>query len=584
MLFYEVSATFEAISHTSSRNTITKELAHLFSEASPHQARIISYLALGLLRPPYQSTQFGLANKSIEKVLAVLFNTTPDAIATKARELGDLGLVAGAGSWPAAKKLTIEEVYDRLVAIESTTGAGSQEEKAQLLMSLLLDAGPHSAQTIVRMVLGKLRLGFSDMTIIDALAWMLTGDKSLRSRIESAYNVCADIGLLAERLRSYDIAGLDKIGITVGIPIRPALAERLPNARDIVNKLGFCVAQPKLDGFRLQVHIKRDETTYKTWFFSRNLIDMSAMFPDLVKAFEKYDTSPSLIVDGEAVVYDPATNKYLPFQETVKRKRKHGIEEVVAQLPLRLFLFDIFYYDGHSQLEKPHEERRNLLLHLFGISHDSIISVIDERPIKTSAELEEYFKECTKAGLEGLVVKRPDAPYQPGKRNFNWIKLKKGEDTALGDTIDAVILGYYYGSGKRATFGIGAFLVGVYDNVHDRFETIAKVGTGLKDADWIELKRRCDAIAAPEMPSNVVCDKALYPDIWTYPELVCVIRADDITQSPLHTAGKSAHLPGLALRFPRFVDYRLDKTAREATTVDEIKHMWQHQGKVHKAA
>lgn len=582
MLFYDVSESFEAISHTSSRTEITTILAHLFNQASPREARIISYLTLGLLRPPYESTQFGLAAKSIEKVLAELFMTSIDTIARQARELGDLGLVAGSVIWQTDKQLTVEQVYGRLAIVESTAGTGSQEEKAHLLLGLLQDAGPQSAKTIVRMVLGKLRLGFSDMTLIDALSWMLTGDKSLRHHIENAYNICADIGLIAERLRAHGIAGLDEIGIVVGIPIRPALAERLPTARDIIKKLGPCVVQPKLDGFRLQVHIKRSDQSYKTWFFSRNLIDMSAMFPDLVEAFKPYDTSESLIVDGEALVYDTKRNRYLPFQETVRRKRKHDIEEMVSHMPLRLILFDIFYYNGHSQLEKSHVERRKLLLKIFSTSHNNVISVIDERAITTAAELEEYFNENIKSGLEGVVVKRPDTAYQPGKRNFNWIKLKKGEHTALEDTIDAVILGYYYGKGKRSTFGVGAFLVGVYDKAHDVFETIAKVGTGLKDEDWIDLKKRCDARVAPEKPTNVVCSKALYPDVWAYPEIVCVIRADDITQSPQHTAGKTAHLSGLALRFPRFVGYRPDKSAREATTVDEIRHMWQDQGKVSK--
>lgn len=578
MLFKTVTLSFEAIAQTSSRLVITRILAELLREADPDEARIISYLALGLLRPPFQSTQFGIAAKSMAKVLAELLGVTIEEVVKRAHELGDLGLVAATGSWHPSHELSVNTVYERLVELERISGVGSQEEKTRHLATLLQEVSPQSAQIIVRMVLGMLRLGFSDMTLIDAFSWMLVGDKSLRVGIEHAYNVCADIGLIAQKLRADGQNGLDEISIVVGIPIRPALAERLPNAQAIVQKLGACVAQPKLDGFRLQIHGKRANGKTELWFFSRNLVDMSAMFPDLVKVFEQLQEVESFIVEGEAVVYDAHTKRYLPFQQTVKRKRKYDIEQAVEDLPLHLFLFDILYCDGHSLLSQPHYLRRQVLIQIFGPpSQRRIVSVIEERSVSTTEELYDYFLENIKSGFEGIVVKRPDAPYRPGKRNFNWIKLKKGAESAVEDTIDAVILGYYYGRGKRSMFGIGAFLVGVYDKVKDRFETIAKVGTGLKDEDWRELKRRCDTRAVPEKPTNVVCSSELYPDVWVAPEMVCAVRADEITQSPLHTAGKTVHMPGFALRFPRFLGYRVDKSAQEATTVSEIKRLWEDQ-------
>jgi DNA ligase-1 len=578
MLFKEVCTTFDTIATISSRTEITTHLAELFKKAKPHEAQIISYLAQGLLRPPYLESQFGMASKSIAKVLAGLFETEQSEITRKAHELGDLGLVAAQGTWHPEHHLTVEQVYQRLCEIEETTGAGSQDLKAQLLFKLLRDVEPACANIIIKMIVGALRLGFSDMTIIDALSWMIKGDKSLHAEIENAYNVCADLGTIAAKLVEHGEAGLKQIDITLGVPIRPAAAERLPSAQDIIKKLGPCVAQPKLDGFRLQIHVKHEGKKRMMRFFSRNLIDMSSMFPDLIHAFEQYDIK-DLIVEGEAIVYDPKTEAFLPFQETVKRKRKHGIDAMATELPLRLFLFDILYYDGQSQLKKSEAERRTLLLKLFSSEHEKSISVIDERPMHNAQELEDYFDECMTAGLEGLVVKRPDAAYQPGKRNFNWIKLKSSEETALEDTIDTVILGYYLGTGKRAHFGIGAFLVGVYDKKNDRYETVAKVGTGLTDEGWRELKKKCDEKKTHEQPHNVVCAKELYPAVWVYPEIVCSVRADEITLSPLHTAGKTAHHEGLALRFPRFIEYRIDKSAREATTEAELKEMFEHQRK-----
>ena len=187
------------------------------------------------------------------------------------------------------------------------------------------------------------------------------------------------------------------------------------------------------------------------------------------------------------------------------------------------------------------------------IKGDSPVQVIEEKQIKSAKELEDYFLAAIAEGLEGIVVKRSDAIYQPGKRNFNWIKLKRQEEGHIEDTIDCVVLGYYAGSGKRAAFGIGAFLVGLFNKKEDRFETVAKVGTGLTDAEWVELKKRCDKIQVSKKPHNVICAKDLYPDVWVTPDIVCQIRADEITKSPMHAAGKEDDALGLALRFPRLM-------------------------------
>jgi len=577
MKFSTLASVFENIEKISARLEITNLLADLYKESTPREAQIITYLSLGSLRPPYESTQFGIAAKSMKHVLAGIFDTTASAISRKAHELGDLGMVAATGTWEPTEELTVIDVYERLCTLEEVSGTGSQDIKAELVKTLLLDLEPQSAQMVVRIILGKLRLGFSDMTIIDALSWMLVGDKSIRKEIENKYNLCADLGRIAFILRDKGQEGLDDVSVVVGIPIRLAAAERLPSAQDILDKIGPCVAQPKLDGFRLQIHDIRRNGDRDIWFFSRNLKNMSAMFPELVDAFATYDFD-SIIVEGEALAYNPKTQTYLPFQETVKRKRKHGVEEIVSELPLRLFLFDILYLDGELLIDWTQKKRYQLLQKLFSSSHDQTVSVIDERPINTAPELEAYFEECMADGLEGLVLKRPDAHYQPGKRNFNWIKLKRIEGL-LEDTLDCVVLGYYFGTGKRAAFGIGAFLVGVYDPKRDAFETVAKVGTGLSDVEWKELKKKCDEDAVPEQPHNVICAKELYPDVWVYPKIVVTVRADEITRSPLHSAGKTKDTEGFALRFPRFIHYRTDKSADEATTVTELKRLLEDQQK-----
>jgi len=576
MKFNVVSDYFDRIEKTSSRLGMTELLAELLKQATPQEASILCNLSLGQLNPPHIGTQFNIATAVMIKVIADLLQEPQASIQERAKTLGDLGLVVQEGEWLASAELTLSQVYEALQKVEAISGTGSQEEKIKQLRELLAQLDPISAKFVVRIIIGKLRLGFSDMTLIDALSWMEVGNKSLRASLENAYNVCADIGLIAYTLKADGITAIAAMHAHVGIPIRPAAAERLPTARAIIEKLGHCIAQPKLDGFRLQIHIDKTHGKPKVNFFSRNLQDMSAMFPDLVAELVKLDVK-DMICEGEAIVYDAHTGTFLPFQETVKRKRKHGIEQAMEDFPLQVYIFDLLYLNGQELITKTHEQRRAALLKVFEHNKSDVVKVIEEKEVSTPQELETYFTHNIAAGLEGLVVKRPDSVYTPGTRNFNWIKLKRQEEGHLEDTLDCVILGYYAGEGKRASFGIGAFLVGVYNHEEDRFETVAKIGTGLKDKDWIALKTMCDARAVTGKPKNVVCAKDLYPDVWVAPEIVVQIRADEITLSPVHAAGKTETKLGYALRFPRIMGYREDKGPEEATTNKEVARLYEDQ-------
>lgn len=576
MKFSVVAECFDKIEQISGRLQMTQELAHLLSLASPDESEIISNLVLGQLQPPHKAGQFNIASALMIKIAAQLLEQSEKTISDRMKALGDLGLVVAEGQWESSKNLTVHQVYGALEELVTITGVGSQEEKIKAVQELLRQLDPLSAKFVVRIILGKLRLGFSDMTLIDALSWMAVGNKSIRDTIENAYNICADIGYIARILKQDGIEAIEHMHAQVGTPIRPAAAERLPTARAIIEKIGSCIAQPKLDGFRLQIHLDKRTKKPRIHFYSRNLIDMSSMFPDLVAALKELDVT-DMIAEGEAIVFDPNTGSFLPFQETVKRKRKHGIEQAMSDFPLQLFLFDLLYLNGQELLSITHAERRKKLLALFKNNKSEIVQVIEEKEIHTAQELEQYFAANISAGLEGLVVKKSDSIYQPGKRNFNWIKLKRQEEGHLEDTIDCVVLGYYKGEGKRAHFGIGAFLVGVYNKKDDCFETVAKIGTGLKDHDWAELKTKCDALAVRNKPKNVMCAKDLYPDVWIEPELVVLVRADEITISPVHMAAKTDDHLGYALRFPRFMGYRTDKSAQEATTHSEIKRLYQDQ-------
>jgi len=232
-------------------------------------------------------------------------------------------------------------------------------------------------------------------------------------------------------------------------------------------------------------------------------------------------------------------------------------------------------------LSKTHTERREILTKLLlnrpSNSQGSSLTMIEEKKVETATELSNYFEQCIVDGFEGIVVKKPAATYQPGTRNFNWIKLKRKNSGSLQDTLDSVIIGYYHGQGKRARFGIGAFLVAIYNQKEQVFQTIAKIGTGLTDVEWISLKELCDKHLIDHQLPIVDCPSGLKPDAWITPTIVCSIRTDEITRSPLHTAGKTDNSQGYALRFPRIMAYRPDKSATDTTTITEVDSLYSQQ-------
>jgi DNA ligase-1 len=331
-------------------------------------------------------------------------------------------------------------------------------------------------------------------------------------------------------------------------------------------------AEPKYDGLRLQVH--KDDST--VMIFSRRLEDLTEMFPEVIRATMQQVKAHRAIFEGEAIVFHPETGEYRPFQITVQRKRKYGIEEMSARYPLRLFTFDLLYVDGEDLTPRPLRERRAKLEAVLPFSTDSTLSIAEQLQTSSVAELESFFLAMIEHGLEGIVAKRLDAAYHAGARNFNWVKLKRAYQEKLRDTVDVVLVGYLVGRGHRARFGIGSLLGAVYDKAGDCFKTVAKIGSGLSEEQWAEMKNRLDKIAVDHCPARV--DSLLVPDIWVEPTYVVEVQADEITRSPVHTAGRVGNEPGYALRFPRMIDWiREDKAPEDATSVDEILEMYRMQ-------
>jgi DNA ligase-1 len=291
------------------------------------------------------------------------------------------------------------------------------------------------------------------------------------------------------------------------------------------------------------------------------------MFPELVDGVLKQVQAETAILDSEALAFNPLSEEFLPFQETTRRRRKHGISDMAVELPLKAMVFDVMYHDGQALLDRPLLERLSVLttiVHGNGVLQPEAGVVVDN-----TQRLDEMFQNALERGLEGLVVKRLDSPYQAGARNFNWVKLKRHSRGALEDTVDCVLLGYFVGRGKRVGLGVGALLVGVYDAEADEFKTVTKIGTGLSDAQWREVAERAAPYRSEQRPARV--RSTITPSVWVEPKIVLEVLADEITKSPNHTAG-------YALRFPRVIRFRgADKRPEDATTLAELIELYQAQ-------
>lgn len=569
MLFSELSVLLSEIESTTKRLEMTTFLAELFQKLDKNEIRETAYLLQGKLVARYESKEFQLSDKMVMRSLSRIWhdNTENDGkeVLAMYKKLGDLGFAAEeVQKEKKAKdgKLSVSEVFQKLTSIAEANGQGSQEKKLIELTALLQSLDPLSSRYVVRIVLGKLRLGFSDMTMIDALSWVLKGDKSLSSEIEDAYQKRADIGYIAELLLTKGLDALSSVKVVVGTPIIPALCQRLNSATEIIDKMTEVYAEPKYDGTRVQIHYRKKDNFIRT--YTRNLEESTHMFPELVEAL-KVLKCESCILDSEAIGYDPKTGSLLPFQQTIQRKRKHGVEESAKDIPLKFFVFDVMEKDSESLIDKPLSQRKVILKSLF----DKEGALVQSQFVQTSdaTELHQFHEEQLAKGLEGAVIKTVNGVYQSGRKAFSWVKIKESEGSRgkLSDTVDCVVLGYYLARGTRSVFQVGATLTGVLD-AEGNLVTISKVGSGFSEELAKDFIKRAKQFVTKEQPKLYKVNKGLFPDVWLEPGIVMEVAADEITTSPLHTAG-------MALRFPRLIRFRDDKNWQDATTLEEIKQI-----------
>jgi len=581
MDFSLLAEIFERMENTTKRIELTNILVELLRKTPKKIISNIVYLLQGIIRPNFEGVELGIAEKLAIRAISKSSGLPVKKIEDDYRKVGDLGLTASnilklkTQTTFTAEKITLERVYETLFKIAKLEGKGSQDLKMKYISSLLNDATPLEAKFVVKILLGTLRLGVAENTVMDALAIAFTGKKENKEQIENAYNVSSDLGKVSQIVATNGIDGIKKFKISLFSPIRPMLADRVKSEKEAIKKMPeLFSAEYKLDGERVQIHKQAN----KIILFSRRLENITQYYPDIVENIGKSLNVHEGVFEAEIVPINENTGEFLPFQELMHRRRKYKLEQAVSQYPITVNFFDVLYFDKKNCLNLEYSERRKILEKL--VNEDDFSKLVPMLFVKNENEIEDFLENSINAGCEGLMLKNPSAPYRAGTRGSNWLKLKREYRNELGDSLDLIVIGAYFGRGRRTGL-YGTLLLGTYNPEKDNFPSICKVGTGFTDESLDQLYQILSNNVTLKKNSKIVSE--MEADVWLEPELVLEIVASEITLSPIHKTGLDLirKNSGFALRFPKFTGkIRYEKAVEDASTVEEVLALYKRQSKI----
>ena len=580
MKFAEIAEFFERMEVTSKRLELTEILVELLKNTPINVISKVTYLIQGKLRPNFEGVELGIAERLAMKAISKSAGVSMKKIEDSYKVGGDLGVTAAnilkqkTQTTFSAESITLERVYDTLFKIAKLEGRGSQDMKIKYISSLLNDATTNESKFILKILLGTLRLGIAENTLMDALAIAFTDEKSNRVLIENAYNVSSDLGYVSEVVAKQGINGIKKFEIAIFNPIRPMLADRVKSEEDAIKKFqDEFAAEYKLDGERAQIHKKGNEII----IFSRSLEKITQYYPDIVEKIPNLLICDECILEAEVVAINEDTGNFLPFQELMHRRRKYKLEKAVSDYPITVNFFDILFLNGKKIIDLPYLERRNNLLKI--VKDDKFVKVIPMSIIKNEGDVLEILENSINSGCEGLMLKMLQSPYRAGMRGSNWLKLKREYQNELGDSLDLIVIGAFFGKGRR-TGRYGTLLLASYNSENDTFPSICKVGTGFTDESLDQLYQILSPNVTIKKNSKIESD--MNADVWFEPSLVIEIVASEITLSPIHKTGFNIlrKESGLALRFPKFTGkIRSEKNIEDASTDEEVIALYKSQKK-----
>jgi len=548
---------YEELSSTTKRlekiDILSKFLENLDEKDSD-----ILYLLEGNIYPNYDERRIGISNQLAIKAISKATGTDSNKVISEWKKIGDLGEVAK--KLISCKKqtnlltssvLTTSKVLENLRKLPALEGKGTVGKKLSLITELLTSADSKEALYLVRTLIGDLRIGVQESTIkYSMLKAFFKNNKDYEEILQKAIDKSNDLAEVFRIARTKKIKELDKIKLQVGKPIKAMLAQKAKDIPDAFRQLGKPLqVEFKYDGFRLLIHKINNKVT----LFTRSLENVTKQFPEVEKYIKEFIKGDSFILDSEAVGFDKKTKKYTDFQAISQRiRRKYDIQKLQEKLPVEVNIFDILYYNGKDQLDVPFKKRTELLRKII---KDHPYKLIVSKKIITAnqKEIEEFYEKALKNNQEGVMLKNLDAPYKPGRRVGHMLKIKP-EDRDL----DLVITGAEWGKGKRSGW-LSSFILSCKKG--NEYLEIGKVGTGIAEKETPDNKITFQQLTDLLKPL-ITSEKAKQVQI--KPKIVVMITYQDIQKSPNYKSG-------WALRFPRILQLREDRSPNDIATLEEIE-------------
>ena len=563
MRYATLAEAFEKLEKTAAYLEKNDIIAGILKKTPVEEMERVILLLLGKTYPAYVSKETGVGLQQLKKAVAQASGYSISEVDKLMKQVGDLGEVTrqllGKKKQVTlfAEPLTVKKVFENIKMLPEITGEGSVDRKIAAIAEILSSSTPLEAKYITRTVLGDLRIGVAEGRLRDAIA---TAFGVAPDVVEHAYMLTTDYAVVAKAAAAKREKGLKELGLEIGHPVNPMLAQRAESLDEIMERMGGKAAfEIKLDGIRIQAHKDGDKVT----LFTRRMEDYTSMFPDLVGPLRQALKPKRAIVDGELVAMDKKAKKPMPFQEVLKRRRKYEIKEAIEQIPVEIHLFDVLMTDGESLLDEPYTRRRAELEKMVKPVPGKVM-VVEQIVSDKPDEIKAFMDKSLAMGHEGLLAKDLKANYRAGRREFVWLKLKP-----TLETLDLVVVGGLYGKGKRAGY-FGSYILAARDEDDGRFKTVTKCGSGYTDEDLKELTKMFKKIQIEKPHEDV--DIEIDCDAYFEPKVVFEVAWEEIQISPAEK-----HTGHYGLRFPRFVRIREDRRPEEINSVQEIAEMYEVQ-------
>jgi len=583
---------YESLESTSKRLEKTKILSDFLKDCPKKDVDRIMLLVQGLVFPKSDERKIGVASKLIVKALNIATGIDTNSIEKSWKKTGDLGLTTEElikkkkQHTLFSEDLTVEKVFKNIEKLASIEGIGSTDTKLKIIAELLTSAKPKEAKYITRTVLEDLRVGLGEGTLRDAIAiayYERKGNKldldskdpsfgggsdltKIRDAVQQGYDITNDYAIIAKMIIDDDIEVLNTLKLNTQKPVKVMLAQKAKDVKEAFEMVGRPAAiEYKYDGFRMLIGKDGDKVTIHT----RRLENVTAQFPEVVKLVKENVKTESCIIDGEAVGYDPKTKKYVPFQNISQRiKRKYDIEQLAKDVPVELNIFDILYYNGESTIKNTFQQRRKIIEKII-IEKPLHIRLAVQTITDNDEEADKFYHQSLNAGNEGVMFKSLDSPYKPGSRVGSMVKLKP-----VMETLDVTIVKAEWGEGKRAGW-LTSYTVAIYDEDTNEYLEIGKFGTGIKEKkeELAEGEANNENIVSFEELTEAIKPNILSEDgreVTIRPNIVVELKFEEIQKSPSYSSG-------YALRFPRLVRIRSDRSPDEASTLRQVEGFYKEQ-------